>query len=338
MSSRLSNNTDQIRQMARAGFLQQHGFGEWQLTALPQDASFRRYYRLSQGKRSYLLMDAPPEQEKVREFVLLDRHLITLGLKAPEILCEDCDQGFLILEDFGEGTFTRLLAEGFDESELYRLALETLIKLHQSPEAKHVDVPPYDLKVLVDEALLLPNWLYPLVHGARISPVARQDYQDIWIGIFAQLPQPAESLVLRDFHVDNLMLVEHGKKPECGLLDFQDALTGPMAYDLMSLLQDARRDLTPGLESELLTEYLERSPLLDHENFRLWYIALAAQRHAKVLGIFSRLKLRDGKPGYLTHLPRVFRLLENTFKEPWLKPLANWMENHFPARADFTND
>ncbi|MEQ8195025.1 MAG: phosphotransferase, partial [Rhodospirillales bacterium] len=217
---------------------------------LPGDASFRRYIRLQDKGRSVLLMDAPPPLESVQPFVTITRHLATLGLSAPAIRAEDLAHGLLLIEDFGEETFTRLLAGGVDEDGLYALALDVLIELHKKPTVQAIPkgLAPYDAARLLEEALLFVDWFMPAV-GLETSDDVRTQFIRSWIGIFPQLARQRPTLVLRDFHVDNLMrLSERSGIAACGLLDFQDALAGPPAYDVMSLLEDARRDIGDDLK------------------------------------------------------------------------------------------
>lgn len=322
------------REIERSRFLDTAGMSGAEVTALAPDASFRRYFRVRLGGVSHLLMDAPPPRENAAAFAAVDDHLRALGLTAPEILARDLELGFLLLEDFGDDTFTRLLDSGRDAATLYRLAVDTLVTLNRRGEAARAAVPPYDLDALLGEAVLLPDWHYPLVHGRPIDDAEREDYLDAWRAAFANLPPPALTLVLRDFHVDNLMLAA-GEPPRCALLDFQDAVIGPAAYDLASLLQDARRDIDADFEAGFVEYFLERMPMLDRENFLAWYHALAAQRHAKVLGIFSRLCLRDGKCHYLAHLPRVISLLDRGCRRAGLKRLSDWLDRNLPARSDY---
>ena len=320
------------RAVLRRAFVVRAGWGDAKEKALPADASFRRYYRLQGGGGSALVMDAPPEREAVAPFVQIARHLAALGFSAPRIL--DCDEraGFLLIEDFGDRTFTRLLADGASEDSLYRLAVDLLIALHGREDAGRIALPAYDLGPLLDEAALFVDWYWPEKQGRPCPAELRADYLAAWRLVFDQLPPAPATFVHRDFHVDNLMLLKEREGLEsCGLLDFQDALIGPPAYDLVSLLEDARRDIDPGLVAQLYRRYCAGIGDLDHEGFAASYAALGAQRHAKIAGIFIRLLRRDGKDAYLKHIPRVLRLLDRQLGEtPELAPVQAWMAEHLP--------
>ncbi len=335
MSSDVRHPPANDRYADRQRFLDRAGLAGADIVALAPDASFRRYFRVVAGDSTLMMMDAPPPRENVAPFIRVDEHLRRLGLSAPTIIDRDERSGFLLLEDFGDDTFTQLLARGHDAAALYRLAVDTLLALQAHPRATDIDLPPYDLDALLDEAMLLPDWHLRLTRDKAAHDDARNAWRDAWRDVLCALPPPALSLVLRDFHVDNLMLLHNGDRQACGLLDFQDALIGPAAYDLASLLQDARRDIDPAFEAEFVEYFLAGQPLLDRENFMAWYTVLAAQRHAKVIGIFSRLCLRDGKGGYLRHLPRVIRLLERTLAMPTLEPVGDWLNRHLPERLDY---
>lgn len=319
-----------------AAFLTAHGWDEGALHPLASDASFRSYRRLCDGHRRAVLMDAPPSHEDVRPFVRMARHLRRLGLSPPEIHAADIGAGLLLLEDLGDDTFTRLLAAGADESGLYALAVDVLVHLHGLPADRAIppDLPRYDTRRLLDEALLLVDWHLPAVLPAPPPLAAREAYIGAWEAVLPiALAQPP-TLVLRDYHVDNLMrLTGRQGLAACGLLDFQDAVVGAAAYDLMSLLEDARRDIAEPLRVEMLRRYRDGAHPRDPEGFATAYAILAAQRHAKVIGIFIRLSRRDRKHGYLTHIPRVWRLLERALAHPALAPVADWFERHVPAEA-----
>jgi hypothetical protein len=281
-------------------------------------------------------MDAPPPDEDVRPFLRIARHLRGLGLSAPDILAEDVEAGLLLLEDLGDDTFTRLLDNGAAEEPLYALAVDVLIHLHRLPAATAMPpaLPPYDDARLLEEALLLTDWYMPAVLGDATPRAVRQAYIEAWQEILPRVATQPRTLVLRDFHVDNLMQLP-GREgiAACGLLDFQDAVAGPAAYDLMSLLEDARRDIADTLKATMLARYREGVPGLDWALFETVFAVLAAQRHAKVIGIFTRLCRRDGKPGYLIHIPRVWRLLEAALSHPAVAPVAAWFQRYLPRGA-----
>lgn len=317
------------RQSARNRFLAGHGLAAAEVTPLAADASFRRYFRVHARPQTLVLMDAPPPHENVARFAAVARHLRGLGLRAPQVKAVEEGEGFALLEDFGDQTFTRVLADAGGETErrCYATAVEVLAHLHRHPQAAALAAPVYGEDMLLDEALLLADWYYTAAHGKKISAAKRGEYAQIWRAIFAAMPQQEPTLVLRDFHVDNLVrLPGGGALEQCGLLDFQDAVLGGPAYDLMSLLEDARRDIDRDFAAAMMRLYFKLHGGVDEERFRRVYDLLAAQRHCKVLGIFTRLHRRDGKPVYLRHIPRVARLLrEKVESTPTLAELGAWL-------------
>lgn len=317
------------RQSARNRFLAGQGLAAAEVTPLAADASFRRYFRVHARPQTLVLMDAPPPHENVARFAAVARHLRGLGLRAPQVKAVEEGEGFALLEDFGDQTFTRVLADagGETERQCYAAAVDVLAHLHRHPRAAAVAAPVYGDAMLLDEALLLVDWYYTAAHGKKISAAKRGEYVKIWRAIFAAMPQQKPTLVLRDFHVDNLMrLPGAGALEQCGLLDFQDAVVGNPAYDLMSLLEDARRDIARDFAAAMMRLYFKLRGGVDEEKFRRDYDLLAAQRHCKVLGIFTRLHRRDGKPVYLRHIPRVARLLrEKVEATPALAELGAWL-------------
>ena len=315
-------------------FLADHGWGNACRAPLADDASFRRYERISVGQKTAVLMDAPPPQEDVRPFLRIATHLCALGYSAPLIYASDEDLGFLLLEDLGDDTFTRVLAAGGDETRLYESAIDVLIDLHQKP-ADDVIPPglaPYDDQQLLTEVRLMTEWAYPaLTGGETLADDALAAYEAVWCDLFADIRTHPRTLVLRDYHVDNLLwLPDRDGVGRCGLLDFQDALAGPAAYDLMSLLEDARRDVDPDMKAALLDRYYAAFAQMDKAAFGDVFDILAAQRHAKVIGIFIRLNVRDGKADYLAHIPRVWRLFENSLENPVLNSVKKWFDEHIP--------
>lgn len=321
------------RTSAIENFLACYGWNNCHVARLAGDASFRSYARLHANGRRAILMDAPPPRENVRPFVDIGRHLTHLGLSAPQILAVDEVQGLLLLEDFGDDTFTRLIRNNADEHDLYALAVDVLAYIHTLPQHRALPkgIPGYDVEKLIDEALLFVDWYLPNVIGAPLKDGLRAGYIDIWRHVLLPITDFPPTLVLRDFHVDNLMrLPGRSGLAACGLLDFQDAVAGHPAYDLMSLLEDARRDVSAGIKSDMLSRYFAAVPIPDRADFESALAILAAQRHAKVIGIFTRLFRRDGKADYLVHIPRVWRLLRTALAHPSLAEVAQWFELHAP--------
>ncbi len=319
-----------------SAFLARAGWGGADRRPLADDASFRRYDRISDGTRRAVLMDAPPPKEDVRPFLKIARKLSELGYSAPEVFADDIDAGLLLLEDLGDDTYTRVLAEtndGETETKLYALAVDFLIDLHRRPtnETVPADIPAYDEKKLLEEALLFTDWYLPAVTGSEISDACREEFMAAWRHVLAPVMAAEATLVLRDFHVDNLIwLPERAGVTACGVLDFQDAVAGHPAYDVMSLLEDARRDIDADLIASMKARYLGALANADAESFERGFAILAAQRHAKVIGIFTRLWRRDAKPDYLMHIPRVWRLLECALAAPSLEPIKTWMDTYVP--------
>lgn len=320
----------------REAFLDSAGWADAEIAPLAGDASFRRYFRMRTNGRRAVLMDAPPAHENVKAFVRIARQLAALGFSAPAILAADEDAGFLLLEDFGDDTFSRLLRNGCAEEPLYRLAIDVLVRLHALPPARAMpaNLPAYDERRLLDEALLLADWYLPAISGQPLPDDVREAYIAAWSAVLPLVTRQPPTLVLRDFHVDNLMRLDgRSGVAACGLLDFQDAVAGAPAYDLMSLLEDARRDVPQALKARMLAYYHARRGAADGAAFADQFAILAAQRHAKVIGIFTRLDRRDGKPIYLVHVPRVWRLLEAALDAPVLAPVAAWFRRFVPPEA-----
>ncbi len=314
------------RALLRQAFIASQGLATARLEPLQPDASFRCYFRIHTHAQRWMLMDAPPASENLPAFIAIAQHLQRLGLRSPAVHAADIENGFALLEDLGDATFTRLLASGEDETELYTLAIDVLRCLHDHPQATHVRLPHYGQQRLLDEAVLLVDWYWPAVHGHAAPTGVRETYLQVWQTVLQTLSSEPQTLVLRDFHVDNLLRITGASRiQQCGVLDFQDAVLGSAAYDVVSLLEDARRDLTPGLAASMLDRYLHAVPAAERERFMHDYTVLGAQRHCKVIGIFQRLCARDGKPHYLAHLPRIKRLLHHHLQQPCLAPLREWL-------------
>ncbi|MFZ4762917.1 MAG: aminoglycoside phosphotransferase family protein [Alphaproteobacteria bacterium] len=308
----------------------------WQkarITPLAGDASFRRYFRLETVTQHAMLMDCPPGKEPLQPYLYIANLLQQEGFSAPTILQHDLVHGFALIEDFGDETFTRLLAKGHDERSLYDMAVDVLSAITQiNWEEKSLQLPYYDTEKLIAEARLLPEWYYPaMTHGRICSTEAVREYEAAWRYILKQLNTEKNVLVLRDYHVDNLMLLkERSGAKACGLLDFQDAVLGHPAYDLVSLLEDARRKVNDELTEHLWLRYTKNWPQQRSEEFGRSCRILGTQRHCKVIGIFVRLSVRDGKNQYIKHIPHVLQLLARGIHEPALGPLFYWLDKYLP--------
>ncbi len=290
---------------------------------LAGDASFRRYFRIRLGDRAAMLMDAPPPNEDPAPFLRAAKWLDANGLRAPRILAEDAARGLVLLEDFGEVRMREYLDQWpADEAEVYRAAIDALIELRRLPPGPFLD---YSLAEYQREARLFTEWYCP----ARGLSVDEAGYAAAWEAVLSpMLPRQRPGVVvLRDYHAENIMLL--GSLQAQGLLDFQDALVGHPAYDLVSLLQDARRDVSPELEAAMLDYYVSKAA--PGADFAADYARLGAQRNAKIVGIFVRLWKRDGKPRYLDYIPRVWALLERDLAHPALEPVARWFDANVPA-------
>ena len=308
---------------AARDFLARSGWGGADILPLAGDASFRRYFRVIAPGRQAVLMDAPPPQEDPRPFIAVAQYLVAQGFAAPAILASDLHHGLVLIEDFGDARM-REVVDAAPESELriYTDVVKLLARLHQLPCA---ELPPYSLQELHREAGLFTEWYCPAVD----LNVDVEGYRAAWGKAFAAIDGPVVT-VLRDYHAENIMLIE-GRSGEAalGLLDFQDALAGHPAYDLVSLLQDARRDVSPELEVSMREIYAAAA--VPGQAFDASYAVLGAQRNAKIIGIFMRLWKRDGKPRYLGYLPRVWDYLERDLKHPVLAEVAAWFAANIPV-------
>jgi len=303
-------------------FLATAGWGDARVAPLPGDASFRRYFRLvGPGAATAMLMHAPPPREDPRPFLSVARWLATNSLRAPRIFAEDAAEGWVLLEDFGDWRLREWLdAHPEDESRLYEGAVDTLVALHRLEPAPFA---PYDLAEYQREAGLFVEWYCP-AKGLEVDVRGWRAAWDVALAPVLTRQRPGVT-VLRDYHAENIMLPPDGTQ---GLIDFQDALVGHPAYDLVSLLQDARRDVMPLVERAMLDRYVAAAR--PGAEFEADYAVLGAQRNAKIVGIFTRLAKRDGKPRYLELIPRVWALLERDLAHSALKPVAAWFAENIP--------
>ncbi|HET6388616.1 tRNA (adenosine(37)-N6)-threonylcarbamoyltransferase complex ATPase subunit type 1 TsaE [Hyphomicrobium sp.] len=353
------------RFIAIRDFLARSGWGDAStaFSYLQGDASPRRYARLKKanGTRAILMdspqrPDGPPIRdgksysaiahlaESVKAFVAIDSALLATGLSVPRILAQDLAAGLLIIEDFGDKVFGAELARGRDQAELWKRGVEALVAVQSTKpptsialsDGTEFGLPEADEGVLEIETQLLLDWYWPALHGKPPPQSARDAFAALWRGTFKRVLRQPKTWLLRDFHSPNLIALDDRASPrDVGIIDFQDAMIGPAAYDLVSLLQDARVNVPENLETKLLDQYVAaiaaRDPQFDLPEFRFSYAALGAQRNTKILGIFARLAMRDGKRQYLAHVPRIWGYLERDLQHEDLTALKAWYDENLPG-------
>jgi len=346
-------------------FLKQAKWDKAERVAVPGDASTRRYERLTLGSHKAVLMDAPkgaeapsePEGASVADrkalgynalarlagpnpeaFACIANELTMRGFSAPKIIAADLDKGFMLLEDLGDDLYARVIAsDPLKERRLYEAAIDTLAAIYRSSFPAKMNfqdetwrVRDYDAAALLAEVDLFLDW-YAKDLGRDIQGAAREAWNAIWAELFKTLEVHAPGLALRDFHAENIFwLPERQAVSRVGLIDFQDGLFAHPAYDLVSLIEDARRDVSPALAVPLLKRFCEKAGLKYGSKFKTAYAVMGAQRNAKILGIFVRLAERDGKPHYRDLIPRVAGHFKGNLEDPKCVDLKVWIKTHAP--------
>ncbi|KQW86493.1 N-acetylmuramate/N-acetylglucosamine kinase AmgK [Brevundimonas sp. Root1279] len=357
------------REALRVEFLKAAGLGEAVRDPLPGDASTRRYERLTlPGGRTLMLMDQAPAAEslpadrswsperrkaegwnavarlsagRIEAFAAVAAHLKALGLSAPEIVAVDAAAGLAVLEDFGDALFARVIEGGEPEEPLYLAAIEALAKLH---EAETPDILTgaagdwpllvYDETALQGGADLFVEWMPKLDPGLSFDAAALADWEAAWAPVVARGAAGATVMAHRDYHAENLILLADRQGAALvGMIDFQDAVRAHPSWDLHSLLQDARRDVPADLEARALDHYFSLRPQVDRVEFLRDYAGLAALNEARILGIFARLIVRDGKPRYRAFMPRMWDHLNANLKKPGLETVRAWFDRHVPESS-----
>lgn len=358
------NRAEQAREFVAAA-----GWRDARLVALRGDASTRRYYRVVHGERLAMLMDQPqkaeapacpesatPEQRialgynalarlagsDCARFIAAAQYLRARGLTAPEIYSADVAQGFVLLEDLGDDLYANVLSEGFDERAMYCVATDVIARLHAEPAPKllpgKMPLYDYDLHAELAEIDLMTEWYIPYALGRSAEPDEIAEHRALWRDVLTEVQAISGVFVHRDYHAQNLFwLPARPGLARVGMIDFQDAVAGNRSYDLISLIEDARRDVPPELARAMQNRYFAAvnadGCIIEEEAFAAELAVTAAQRNAKIAGIFARLAGRDGKRGYLAFLPRVWGYLERDLSHPILAKLRAWYERVIPSET-----
>ncbi len=318
-----------LRDDLKTAFLIRINWHDAQRSHLAGDASNRSYERLLRGADRAVLMDAPPTHgESIRPFTHIARHLTTHGFSAPKIYAEDPEHGFLLLEDLGDARFKETIdATPACEHRLYAAATDALIALHDCPLPQGLQR--YDVRYLTQMCdLAFTHYCSPL-NGPNTETLWGR-FQPVFQALLAPLETDQVVLAQRDFHAENLIWLPDRSGPaRVGMLDFQDAFAGHPSYDLVSLLQDARRDISPALETKMITRYITATGV-DPATFEAAYWTLGVQRNIRIMGVFARLATDYGKPKYLEFMPRVWHYIQRGLSRPALAPVSHLVREALP--------
>ena len=337
-------------QAQRMEFLRKSGWAGAQETPVSGDWSQRKFFRIeSKGKTSILIQSFPDDDiraiagHKLKDFVRISAYLNELGLSAPDVYAQDLAHGLLLVEDFGSEDLAGLMVQNREvERDMYLLATSALKYLYKKTEFIAIDLPDYFASHIHKGHQRVVDWYMPAVLGRANVDNDVTDYLQVWKQIEKKLPQAKRRFLHGDFHPGNLMwLPERQNFRQAGFLDFQQAMMGPAPYDLINLLEDARREVPLELRRECLAAYVQGLSEDEKENFLAWYPVLATQFHCRVIGQAIRLAIRDKKTRLLSIIPILRRHLIRDLDHPHLQPLKNWFEAkavHFTDTAPIDID
>jgi N-acetylmuramate 1-kinase len=309
------------RQNRKQHFLEEYIQTWYNLEPMNADASFRSYQRIKTPCTTYVLMDCPPEHYSTKPFEVMSEWLTSNNLSAPRIFHKDTDNGFLLLEDFGDILLKHILHN--DLSVQYKRSMDLLLELHSLDAPNWL--PQYTNEMFLKELEIFTDYYIPFVIGRSLVASKKEEYLLIWADALEMIPCLGNKIVLRDYHVENLMHLDdrEGVK-SLGILDFQDAAIGSPIYDIVSILEDARHEVEFGFAKEMYDYYLSKAVDILPKDAYLAYDILGAQRNIRILGVFARKKLRDKNDNYLQYIPRLLRYLERDLQNPYLKSVRIW--------------
>jgi len=311
------------------------GINDFKLKPIKSDASFRKYFRvyIRNQKRNLLLVNSPKKTENNLGYLKATNIFEKINLSVPKIISFNISKGSFLIEDFGINTYTNSLKNGESEYKLYNLATDILIYINNQSKNLKKKLPQYTNKKLIEESMLFLEWYWPAIHKNKPKKDVVNEFIKIWNNLLNKNLRTKKVLVHRDFHIDNLFFLKDRKGLKaCGLIDFQDAVIGPTSYDLVSLLEDARRNVNKEIIFKMYNKFVRKLSKKQKEDFVKEYKVLATNRHLKVIGIFTRLCKRDKKNSYLKHIPRLWKLIEYNLNFYSLSELNKWINEFFPKK------
>ena len=326
------------REVLRNQFIKKNGFLSDQLTAIPGDLSSRLYFNVNDGNKNYVVMDCPPDTNHFCEYISIAKFLAEQEFSVPEIHDIDLENGFILMEDLGDYKIGKALNNNIklpdeaNEEKIYKRMIDVLVKLHNI-------TPLSALENMEDEAYILESrkfieWYVEILIGEELKEKSKEEFTEImkYLLKIAKIYSPV--MMLRDYHVDNLFwLPERVGHRKIGIIDFQDAKIASPAYDIVSLLEDARRDVSPELASKMISHYLKSFPQYERKDFLTAYHILGAQRNLKIIGLFSYKATKEKQTYLLKSLPRVIAHLKNDLRHPLLMPLKEWFDKTLPQKT-----
>lgn len=322
------------RDELRRDFLKQVGWDDAGSYPIIEDCAMRRYLRLTKpdGQTAILMESLPDDNEhatpghKIADYIRIGGYLNSIGMNTPNVYDADEPNGYVLIEDFGDFTFKKAIEEqGQSRYDLYKLATEALVHMRDHADSSELGLPSYESSIIHHDRRNVIDWYQAEITGQKPSEDIVQSYLDVWQKIEASLPPCPQGVLHVDYHFENLMWVQ-GREglAACGVLDFQQAKFGPIPYDLANLLYDARTTVPDDIKTDMLDLYCQGMSAADRELFESWMFILSAQFHCRVIGLFVRMARRDGKFGYLPHIPRLAKYLRAELQSEVLKPLALW--------------
>jgi N-acetylmuramate 1-kinase len=322
------------RNAQRQAFMAQAGWGKASCDRIGEDMGRRRYYRLQMGKDTAILMESIPDDSelaspghKITDFIRIAAYLSSIGVQVPSIYASAEKFGYLLLEDFGNESFRRAIHEDEKPSDLYSLATDVLINLRETAKQGDIELPEFYRSHVYKGRRFLVNWYIPTIRKALNPSGMMEEYLSVWDGIETDLDPCPTGFLHVDFHFENLMWMKRKKGiRQCGVIDFQGAMWGPVVYDLANLLEDARLSIPQSLRDKMIAKYCVGLSAQDEKLFRSWYRILATQFHCRVLGQFIKIAVNERQTRYLEHIPRVSEYINIALQDPILKPLKDWFD------------